>query len=178
MPIFFTSEQDSRRDRVAGIKKGVALVDKKETAKKLNSLIQLDADAVNAYNQAIEEIKDADVRGTIESYREDHERHIAVLSSIVEDMGEEPEKPSKDLKGFLLQGFTKIRSMGGTEAALSAMESNEKLTNKKYSEATGWDVSPEVLDVIIANYEDEKEHLAYIQKHLGHEVTVEEYHQV
>ncbi len=162
----------------AGIWKGEWLVENHEIAGKLNSLIQLDADAVNAYNQAIEEIKEEDVRSTVESYREDHQRHIAVLRGLVEDLGEQPQEPSKDIKGFLIEGFTKIRSMGGTDAALSAMETNEKLTNKKYSEASGWDVPAEILDILIANFEDEKEHLAFIQKKLGHEVTVEEYHEV
>ncbi|MBD3317283.1 MAG: PA2169 family four-helix-bundle protein [Chitinivibrionales bacterium] len=148
----------------------------KEVADKLNSLIQLDIDAVNAYDQAIARIKEPDIRGQLENYRDDHKAHIASLTEIIEDLGEQPIKPSKDFKGFLIQGFTMIRSMVGTESALQAMESNEKVTNKKYAEAMDWDLSNEIHEVITMNYQDEKEHLAYIQRQLGHEVNVEQYH--
>jgi uncharacterized protein (TIGR02284 family) len=148
----------------------------RDAADKLNSLIRLDADAVNAYTQAINRIEEPDIRKQLESYRDDHKAHIDSLTEIIENLGEQPVEPTKDLKGFLIEGFTKIRSMGGTPAALQAMENNEKLTNRKYAEATEWDMSNEVHQVITMNYQDEKEHLASIQRHLGHAVDVEQHH--
>ena len=50
-------------------------------------------------------------------------------------LGGNPPKRSVDLKGLLLEGFTALRSVTGTEGALKAMQSNEKTTNKKYQEA-------------------------------------------
>lgn len=145
----------------------------RDVADRLNALIQLDADAINAYNQAIAKVREPDIRKQLERYREDHKAHIDSLTEIIERIGEQPATPSRDFKGFLIEGFTKIRSMGGTEAALQAMENNEKLTNRKYAEAVEWDVSNEILKVLQMNYQDEKEHLAYIERQLGHAVDVE-----
>lgn len=151
-------------------------MDTQETADKLNSLIKLDVDAVSAYNQALDQIDVPDVEAQMTRYRDDHERHITALSEIVEKLGEKPAERSKDFKGFLIEGFTMLRGAGGTQAALQAMETNEKLTNKKYGEAMNWDVSAEVHDVITMNYQDEREHLTYIERQLGHEIDVEQYH--
>lgn len=151
-------------------------MDAKETADKLKPLIQLDIDAVSAYNQAIDQVKESDVREQLIEYRDDHERHIAVLSEVVQSYGESPPERSKDFKGFLIQGFTTLMGVGGTQAALQAMENNEKLTNKKYKEATGWDLDLQLKKIIAGNYDDEQKHLEYIQQKLGHEVEVERYH--
>lgn len=150
-------------------------MDSKEVAKRLNSLIKLDADAVAAYDQAIEHIDETAVREQIERYRDDHKRHIAVLTETVQGLGEQPVKPSRDFVGFFIEGFTRIRSFGGATGTLKAMESNERLTNKRYSDATTWDLEPRIRDIIRTNYEDEKRHLTYIEKTLGHKVDVERY---
>jgi uncharacterized protein (TIGR02284 family) len=151
-------------------------MDPKETAKKLNSLIQLDADAVAAYNQAIERIDETAVREQMERYRDDHKRHMTALTEAVQSLGEKPVKPSKDFMGFFIEGFTRIRSIGGSQGALKAMESNERLTNKRYGEAKGWEgIDPRIQKIIQANYEDEKRHLTYLEKTLGHKVDVERY---
>lgn len=151
-------------------------MDAKETANRLNSLIKLDIDAVSAYNQTIDQVQESDIRERFIQYRDDHERHIAVLSEVVRSLGEKPPERSKDFRGFLIQGFTTIMGLGSTQPALQAMENNEKLTNKKYKEATGWDLDLEMRKIIDGAYEDEQKHLAYIQQKLGHEVDVERYH--
>src|SRR5690606_9370068 len=96
----------------------------------LNDLIQLDVDAVNAYEQAIERIDIPQVAADLEQFKGDHQRHIEELSAEVMRLGGEPPDRSPDLKGYLLEGFTALRSVTGTEGALKAMRSNEVTTNK------------------------------------------------
>jgi uncharacterized protein (TIGR02284 family) len=141
-------------------------VSEKEVADKLNSLIQLDIDAVHGYNQALEHIDVPTVKDRISEFRDDHQRHIRDLSSLVASMGEKPPEFSPDFKGYIIKGFTSFRSAMGTEGAIKAIEMNEKLTNKKYSEATTWDLSAEAMNLVDRNYEDEKKHLAYIEQAL------------
>ncbi|MBD3316704.1 MAG: DUF2383 domain-containing protein [Chitinivibrionales bacterium] len=151
-------------------------MDSKETARKLNSLIQLDADAVAAYDQAIEHIDETGIREQLERYRDDHKRHISALSEAVKGLGEDPVKPKKDFAGFVIEGFTRIRSIGGAQGALKAMETNERLTNKRYADATKWSgLDPKVHEIIQTNYEDERKHLTYLEKTLGHKVDVDRY---
>jgi uncharacterized protein (TIGR02284 family) len=141
----------------------------REVTKKLNSLIQLDIDAVNAYDQALKGVdaEDDDIRDALEEYRGDHERHIQVFAGIVRDFGGEPPDRTPDFQGFLLQGFTAVRSTSGTEGSLKAMERNERLTNDKYNEARSWDLGAEIQEVIESHFMDEQTHLEFIEEALG-----------
>jgi uncharacterized protein (TIGR02284 family) len=142
---------------------------KEELVGKLKHLMQLDFDATRAYQQAIDRIdpSDEDIKAQLKIYQQDHEAHVQKLSKLIGDLGETPPKQSPDLKGFVLQGFTAIRSMSGTEGAIKAMESNEKMTNKEYSDAHMMDMPPEIKSLIDENYGDEQRHLHYIREVLS-----------
>ncbi len=140
---------------------------KDESVKNLNSLIQLDIDAVHAYDAAIKNIDDMIIKERLTDFRGDHQRHVTDLSKVVQNLGGTPPTYSPDFKGFLIRGFTTILSATGTEGALKAMETNEKLTTKKYSNALGWDLTSEAKNLVETNYSDEKLHLEYIQNLLA-----------
>lgn len=137
-----------------------------EIYEKLSSLIQLDIDAANAYEEAIEKCDDTLVREHLETFKDDHQRHIDELSAYIADYDMEPPEQTPDLKGVLIEGFTSLRSSTGTEGALKAMRTNEKMTNKKYSDAMEWDLDLDAKDIVMRGYEDEKTHLAYIEEQL------------
>jgi uncharacterized protein (TIGR02284 family) len=134
---------------------------------RLSSLMQLDIDASYAYGQAIDNIKDPAIKNELIMFRDDHERHITDLSLAITNLGGTPPARSRDFKGFLIEGFTALRSMMGTEGALKAMQGNEQLTNKMYSNALSLDLSPAVRDIVERNYRDEQRHLAYINEALA-----------
>jgi len=138
----------------------------KSMLKSLNSLIQLDIDAIYCYDEAIKRIDDRAIATTLEGFRNDHQRHVDALSALVAGDGGTPPEQSPDMKGRLLQGMTALRSVTGTEGALKAMEMNEKKTNEEYSEAQSWDVPPDVHAVLEKNLDDERRHLAYVQSQL------------
>lgn len=132
----------------------------------LNELIQLDYDAVLAYQQAIEKIDEVAARVDLESFQADHRRHIADLSQAVRMMGGEPVEMGRDLKGVLLEGLTALRSVTGTIGALKAMRMNEKLTNRTYERALEAKLPVAARDVVLRNREDERLHLAAIEMHI------------
>lgn len=138
-------------------------MDDKDIAGKLSSLVQLDIDAVHAYKEAIEKCEDSQVREHLTLYRQDHERHITDLSIEIRRLGGTPPEFSLDFKGYLIKGFTSLRSATGTEGALNAMHTNEKLTNKEYEAARNWDLPPELKQIIALGREDERRHLEYIE---------------
>lgn len=141
-------------------------MNKKEIGEKLTQLIQLDFDAAKAYEQALENIDDENIHARISSFRDDHMRHIDDLSEAMREMGETPPHRSRDIKGFLITGFTTIRSMTGTQGALKAMRMNERLTNSMYENALDWDLPPEVMRIVRKNREDERRHIEYIEQTL------------
>ncbi len=142
-------------------------MEQKQLAKKLKDLVQLDIDAVHAYEKAIANINNTGIREQLEAFKKDHERHIGELSQKMRELGETPPDNKPDMKGYLIEGLTALRSSTGTEGALKAMKSNEKTTNKKYDEARKLDVMGETKEMIERNYQDEKTHLEYIERALN-----------
>jgi uncharacterized protein (TIGR02284 family) len=132
--------------------------------KNLVSLVQLDIDAVHAYEKAIEKIEIGEVKETLIRFKEDHVRHIADLSPLIRDNGGEPPEFKPDFKGLLIQGFTALRSSTGTEGALKAMKMNEKLTNSTYEKALSWELPEDVRRVVQRNRADEETHLRYVER--------------
>lgn len=132
----------------------------------LNALIHLDIDAVFAYGEAIDKVEEQQIRDELMHFQGDHERHITALSAKVRGLGGQPPDRSPDLKGYLIEGVTALRSLTGTKGALNAMEMNEKITNKTYAKYAGMDHPAEIQQLIADFYCDEKRHLAYIQQML------------
>ncbi|MDA8091413.1 MAG: DUF2383 domain-containing protein [Nitrospiraceae bacterium] len=139
-------------------------MDTKEMAKKLSNLVKLDIDAVHAYTKAIEHIDVPEVKHTLEGFMGDHERHIKNLSEQVRLLGETAPGLTKDFKGYLIEGFTAIRSRD-TESALKAMKTNEQLTNRIYASALKEKEAypTNIMAILDLNYSDEQRHLSYIQ---------------
>lgn len=129
----------------------------------MNDLIQLDVDAIRAYEQAIDACEIVSIQEKLRLFQGDHERHVTDLSALVRARGAEP-KVKRDLKGFLVEGFTAIASRGD-HSALSAMRGNEVLTTRTYKSALD-DLDPaeaEARRIIAKNYDDEQRHLAWIK---------------
>ena len=146
------------------------MADVKDLVKHLENLTQLDIDAVHAYTSAIEHIDLPDVKQQLTAFRSDHERHISNLSPFVERMGGKVPTRTPDFKGFIIQGFTAVRSMLGNEGALKAMKGNEELTIKTYEKALELEFPQDVKEVIQKNRDDERRHLDYINRCLDQRV--------
>jgi len=98
----------------------------------LRDLIELDFDAVEAYNAAIERIDNSTYRAKLTEFKLDHERHIQEFTAILRAHGEEvPTGPSA--KQLLTKGKVMIGKLfGGDNEVLAAMKSNEEDTNTAY----------------------------------------------
>lgn len=132
----------------------------------LNELIQLDFDAIKAYEQALDRVDDDEVDSDLESFKADHERHIEDLSQLVRELGGVPKDVGRDLKGVMLEGLTALRSATGTLGALRAMRMNEKLTNRTYEKAVSLPMPSHARAVLAVNFEDERRHLLAIESHI------------
>lgn len=131
--------------------------------KELSDLVQLDIDAFHAYSQALKNIYHQAISDQIKSFQADHMEHVNNLSREITRMGGQPPEFSQDFKGYLIEGFTSLRSVTGTEGALKAMKTNETLTNKTYESAVKKEFTPEIKTILEKNYDDEKRHLKYIE---------------
>ncbi|MEZ4601027.1 MAG: DUF2383 domain-containing protein [Syntrophotaleaceae bacterium] len=141
-------------------------MDQKKMQKEIEDLIQLDIDAIHSYEQTIEKIEIIEVRRQLLSFKQEHERHVRDLSPKLAALGGKVPR-SPDLKGYLIEGFTSLRSSTGTKGALKAMQSNEKLTNRKYEEAVKKDFPADIRGIIENNRLEEAKHLRYIEEALS-----------
>ena len=109
-------------------------MNKKNLIEAILNLVQLDIDAVHAYDQALKEIDDPIIKDRLLKFQEEHRNHIGGLSKHIEELGGQPPAYSKDFKGYVIEAFAAIRSFTGLTGALKAMKTTEEITNRYYSE--------------------------------------------
>lgn len=129
---------------------------------RLNDLLMLEHDALEAYEQAISRMTSTVCKDKLSEFRNDHRRHLSDIRKVIEDFGARP-KDHRDLKGVFIKGMTALQSMAGDEMALKAMQTNERLTNKTYQDALDDLSMPEDVHALVArNRADEERHLNWI----------------
>ena len=138
----------------------------------VQDLIHLDMDAIKAYDQAIKACEHESVASQLRSFQADHQRHVRDLTEEMRKLGEKP-RVSTDIKGFFIEKFTAISSIG-THSALLAMRGNEQLTTSRYKAALDLQDLPEsTKQVVRSNYADEQRHLDWIKSALDRKVWEE-----
>lgn len=133
----------------------------------LKNLIELDFDAINAYQAAIDRLDSPIFKTAMREFMADHERHIQELTGVVLDMGDAP--PTKgDLKSILTKGKVLIGQITGDAGILSAMHSNEEDTNTAYERSLSRDdvIPPNIFTILARALEDERRHKAWIERAL------------
>lgn len=141
-------------------------MNEKNIIEMMTNLVQLDIDAVHAYDQATKEIDDPVIRDRLLKFQDDHRTHIRGLSKLIEKLGGQRPEKSKDFKGFVIEAFAAIRSVNGMEGALKSVKTVETITNRQYGKVISWDVPPEVKELLHTYFSQEKIHLDYIVSNL------------
>jgi len=127
----------------------------------LNDLIQLDYDAIAAYEAAIERIDDDAMREQLREFLQDHRRHTQNLAAIVERSGGEPATEG-DAMRYVTKGKVLVGSLLGDHGILLAMKTNEDETVARHWEALaigGLDAAAK--STLEANLADERRHRAW-----------------
>jgi hypothetical protein len=129
----------------------------------LNDLLQLDHDAVGAYEIAIEQLENRDHAVQIEGFKRDHESHIRDLNEVILGLGGEPTN-EPHATAPLKQAIQSIAAVGGDAALLAAWRANELQVTSKYDryaqEANAW--PPEAKRVVDQNALDEERHYQWV----------------
>jgi rubrerythrin len=141
-----------------------------DLVKLLKSIIELDYDAIEAYEAAIERIENGSDKAQLSMFMADHRRHVSDLSLIMKEMGEEP-PTGPDIKRVLTKGKVVLGSLIGDKAILVAMRTNEADTNTAYERAMARDdLTPHLRAVFEMNLLDERRHRNWIEERLRPEV--------
>lgn len=126
-------------------------------------LIELDYDAVEAYEAAIDRVDNETYRSKLESFKGDHERHIQELTAFLAKHNRQaPKGPSA--KQWLTKGKVVLANLVGDETILRAMRSNEIDTNSAYEHMCARDdILDDLQDILRRGFEDEKRHKAWLE---------------
>jgi uncharacterized protein (TIGR02284 family) len=138
----------------------------KDIAALLNALIELDLDAVEAYEAAIDRLDDEDDKASYRAFMVDHQRHVSELQPFVQELGEKPaDRP--DAKQVLTKGKVVMAGLIGDRLIHLAMKTNEDDTNTAYDRSINRDDIPShIKGVLLRNREDERRHRDYIERRL------------
>lgn len=138
------------------------LVDSEDIVKHLNDLIELDYDAIAAYQAAIDRLDDNNYKAQLTIFMQDHENHIATLSQLVSQEGGAPATKG-DMKVILTKGKVVIANLGGDETILKAMLMNEEVTNKSYEKEVEKDFPQPIQAILMAHLADERRHKEWLE---------------
>ena len=142
-------------------------MEKMDIVEKLTSLAKLDLDATKSYEEAIKKVDEADIRERLVKYMEDHHRHVRDLSDLITKYGGKAPQITTDVRGLFLGGATMLQGMMGTQGALTALQTGEKITNESYKDAVSQNFPADIEMVLNANYRDEQSHLSYVNELLA-----------
>lgn len=148
--------------------------EREEVIAGLNDLLQLDHDAVSAYEIAIDRLDDREHALHIESFRRDHQRHIRELNDLILAMGGVPTN-EPHASAPLKEAIQKIAASSGDKGLLTAFRANEFQISTQYDgyaqEAQSW--PPEAKRLVDQNALDEERHYSWVSDLLGSEDPAE-----
>ena len=142
---------------------GATTVPTEEVLAGLNDLLQLDHDAIGAYQIAIEKLEDPNHAQQIQTFLHDHERHVRDLNRLIQELGGAP-RNEPHATGPFKQALQALGSVGGDKGALMAFRTNELQVRSKYqgyaTKARSWPA--EVRAVVERNALDEERHYRWV----------------
>jgi hypothetical protein len=128
----------------------------------LNDLLQLDHDAIAAYEIAMDRLANPDWADQIAGFMLDHERHVRQLNEVILELGGAP-RNEPHLTGPFKEALQSLGALGGDRGVIVAFRANELQARRKYdryaSKANRW--PPNVKLVIDGNALDEERHFQW-----------------
>lgn len=128
----------------------------------LKELIELDYDAVDAYQAAIDRLENEEYKAKLGKFKADHESHIKVLNRILH-AHDGVIVESGGAKGWLTKGKVILANLIGDKTILKAMRSNEEDTNTAYKKMNSHKAKwTDAADAIAQGMEDEEKHKKWL----------------
>lgn len=129
----------------------------------LEQLIALDHEATTLYRAALDRLTDDTYRSQLESFIQDHARHIEELEPILRQLGGKP--PAKPDREATLEP-TQLANLDDDNAILKSLLTYEGDTNTAYEQALAQ--APQAARDAVANArEDERRHWEWLASTLA-----------
>jgi rubrerythrin len=136
----------------------------------LESLIDMDRDAVCAYDAALARFERPEYREKITQFRNDHLAHVDVLTGFLKKSSRLPAKKTASVdkkRSSVTQDKDVVSKLMGDRAILHAMRSNELDSNTVYNRLIHRSDIPDALKSYLKKaYQEENNHLIWIEQAL------------
>lgn len=131
----------------------------------LNDLLQLDMDAIAAYQVALAELDSPRLTRELENHLADHERHVTELERHIEHLGG-MKMPMPHLTGAFKLAAQGAVAAGSDRAVLLAFKANEMQARDKYQRATTLELPDDVAETVRMAANDERRHYEWAVRSL------------
>ena len=130
----------------------------------LNDLLQLEHDALPAYQIAIAGLRNPAQRDRLRAFRDDHRRHVNELTALIQARGGVPLRLPHLPTGIFKLLVQMAGLPGGDRAILLAFKANEWQSQEKYGRRAAEDTghAPELAAFLRRAAEDEARHYAWV----------------
>jgi rubrerythrin len=130
----------------------------------LNDLLQLEHDALPAYQIAIAGLRNPAQRDRLLAFRDDHRRHVDELTALIQAHGGVPLRLPHLPTGIFKLLVQMAGLPGGDRAILLAFKANEWQSQEKYGRRAAEDTghAPELAAFLRRAAEDEARHYAWV----------------
>lgn len=128
---------------------------------RLNDLLQLDHDAVQAYTLAIDNLENQQWANTLRRFRGDHEHHIDNLTALIRQRNATPIELPHIPSGQFKLAMQAAGIPGGDKGILLTFKANERQVRDKYRRYTELDFPADVQRVVRDNAADEQVHYSW-----------------
>lgn len=130
----------------------------------IKAVLELEYNALEAYDETIERLENAQFKAKVQEFRQDHYRHVEELQKLARPMGIDVDGPGA--KSMLTAGKIKIADFISDDSAiLNAMKTNEYETVMAYENACKKDfLSPELRAICERGLTDERRHRDWMDR--------------
>ncbi|MCA0370312.1 MAG: ferritin-like domain-containing protein [Proteobacteria bacterium] len=129
----------------------------------LVDLVELEYDALEAYDAAIARLENEEYKENLMSFRDDHERHIKDLSDLLRKNNIDAPTQTSGAKHWMTKGKVVLGNLVGDRTILRAMRSNEIDTNTAYERICNHEnMWAEARFILQEAFKDERRHKEWL----------------
>ncbi|KEI34608.1 DUF2383 domain-containing protein [Allofrancisella frigidaquae] len=134
-------------------------------AKALTELAELDFDAIEAYEAAINRLKNINYKEQLQHFKQEHEKHVRDLNEILL-LHDHERVTGPSMKQWLTKGKVVISNITGDDIGiLQAMITNEEDTNTAYERMLDrQDKWSDAVEVLEKGLKDERHHKQWLKE--------------
>jgi hypothetical protein len=129
----------------------------------LNSLAQLNIDAVSAYQHAMDLLPSNELRHELGNCKVQHALHVQTLSILVKELGGTPPVWRPNPNGVFLKASSGFLSRLHAKGILAALKSGERLLSRRYRALLSQPLPDRMGSLLRGQVEEEHSHIVYLE---------------